>query len=69
MMPAKPAAVDEAASMNVLVLRVDNMGTSTTSKLTGAAMAPVNQHGEAGVPLWARLANADGGLDPVRGRA
>ena len=49
--------------MNVLC--VDKTGTLTSSELAVAAVAPVNEHSEADVLMWARLASSNGGLDPV----
>jgi magnesium-transporting ATPase (P-type) len=62
-LPTRLSAVDEAASMNVL--SVDKTGTLTSSGLAVAAVAPVNEHSEADVLMWAQLASSDGGLDPV----
>ncbi len=62
-LPTRLSAVDEAASMNVLC--VDKTGTLTSSELAVAAVAPLAQHSEADVLMWARLASSDGGLDPV----
>jgi H+-transporting ATPase len=62
-LPTRLSAVDEAASMNVLC--ADKTGTLTSSELAIAAVAPVNEHSEADVLVWARLASSDGGLDPV----
>ena len=62
-LPTRLSAVDEAASMNVLC--VDKTGTLTSSELAVAAVAPVDEHSEADVLVWARLASSDGGLDPV----
>ncbi|CCE03049.1 Divalent cation transporting (P-type) ATPase [Bradyrhizobium sp. STM 3809] len=62
-LPTRLSAVDEAASMNVLC--VDKTGTLTSSDLKVAVIAPIGGRSEAEVMMWARLASADGGLDPV----
>lgn len=64
-LPTRLAAVDEAATMDVLC--ADKTGTLTCNALTVAAVRPLADADAARLLLLAALASSDGGQDPVDG--
>ncbi len=64
-LPTRLAAVDEAASMDVLC--ADKTGTLTQNALTVTTVRPMPGFDEAHVLALAALASSDGGQDPVDG--
>ena len=62
-LPTRLSAVDEAATMNVLC--VDKTGTLTRNELAVTTIHPMQGFSEGDVMVFARLASADAGPDPV----
>ncbi len=64
-LPTRPSAVDEAASIDVLC--ADKTGTLTRNELTVTTVRPMPGFDDAHVLMMAALASSDGGQDPVDG--